>query len=328
MIRKNIVFVALMIVLLISPVGFASEFAPVGTAVAQFLEIGVGARAVGMGEAFTVVANDASAVFWNPACLVDANNRNLFSAYNQWPADISFAGMAYSMKLGRIGTIAVSGVYLMTDDMEVTTIELPEGTGEMFNLTNYAVGLSYARFLTDRVSVGLTAKVVSEDYFGYGYTTWAMDLGTVYRTTFHGLKLGMSIMHFAPEVRFSGTYYDYSESDSTKMKKFETYSLPMNFRFGVSLNLLETTNHKVMIAADLIHTNNNLEQYNLGLEYSFLKMFCLRGGYKLTTDEGGLTFGAGIRMGLGESLGLNADYAYSDLGILKSAHRVSLGISF
>ncbi len=328
MIRKNIFLAALMIVLLINSVSLASEFAPVGTSVAQFLEIGVGARAIGMGEAYTVVANDASAAFWNPACLVDASNRNLFSAYNQWPADISFAGMAFSMKLGRLGTIAVSGIYLMTDDMEVTTIDQPDGTGEMFNLTNYAMGLSYARFLTDRVSVGLTAKMVSEDYYGFGYNTWAMDLGTVYRTTFHGLKLGMSIMHFAPEIRFSGTYYDYSTSDSTKIKKFEKYSLPMNFRFGVSMNLVESTNHKVMLAADLIHTNNNLEQYNLGLEYSFLKMFCLRGGYKLTADEGGLTYGAGARVGLGESFGLTADYAYSDLGILKGAHRVSLGISF
>jgi hypothetical protein len=325
--RNNTVLFALMIVLLIGSRGYTAEFAPVGTAVAQFLEIGVGAQAAGMGEAFTVVANDASAVFWNPACLVDAGNRNLFSAYNQWPADIAFAGLAYSMKLGRIGTVAVSGVYLMTDDMEVTTIEQSEGTGEMFSLINYALGLSYARFLTDRVSVGLTAKMVSEDYFGYGYDTWAIDLGTVYRTSFHGLKLGMSIMHFAPEVQFSGTYYDYSESDSIKEKKFETYSLPMNFRFGVSMNLLETTNHKILLAADLIHTNNNLEQYNLGLEYSFMKMFCLRSGYKMTTDEGGLTFGAGVKIRMGE-LGLNADYAYSDLGILKGAHRVSLGIAF
>jgi len=327
--RKNILPISLMIVLFISSVAFAAEFAPVGTAVAQFLEIGVGARAAGMGEAFTVVANDASAVFWNPAGLVDASDRNLFSSYNKWPADITFAGLAYSMKLGRVGTLAISGVYLMTDDMEVTTIEMSEGTGEMFNLTNYAIGLTYARFLTDRVSVGLTTKMVSEDYFGYGYSTWAIDLGTVYRTSFHGLKLGMAILHFAPEVRFSGTYWDYSDSENAdKEKNFETYSLPVNFRFGVSMNILEKANHKIMVAADMIHPNNNLEQYNLGLEYSFMKMFCLRGGYKINTDEAGLTFGAGARLGLSEALGITADYAYSDLGALKGAHRVSIGVSF
>jgi len=327
--RKNILSVSLMIVLLILPAGFATEFAPVGTSVAQFLEVGVGARAAGMGEAYTVVANDASAVFWNPAGLVDASDRNMFSSINKWPADITFAGLAYSMKLGRIGTLAISGVYLMTDDMEVTTIEMPEGNGEMFNLTNYALGLTYARFLTDRVSVGLTTKFVHEDYYGHGYSTWALDLGTVYRTNFHGLRLGMSILHFAPEVRFSGTYWDYSDSENAdKEKKYETYSLPVNFRFGISMNLLEKTNHTVMVAADMIHPNNNLEQYNLGLEYSFLKMFSLRGGYKMNTDEAGLTFGAGVRLELGNALGINADYAYSDLGALKGAHRVSLGVSF
>lgn len=309
----------------------AKEFAPVGTAVAQFLEVGVGARATGMGEAFTVMSNDASAVFWNPAGLVDAQSRNLFSAYNRWPADITFAGAAYSFKLGRFGSIALSGVYLMTDDMEVTTIEKPEGTGEFFNLTNYAFGLTYARYLTDRVSVGITTKIVHEDYFGYGYTTWALDLGTIYRTNFHGMKLGMSILHFAPEIKFSGKYIDYSDPlsvDANKPKSFDTYSLPMNFRFGVCINLLESRYHQLVGAADMIHPNNNLEQYNLGVEYSFNTMMFLRGGYKFNADEGGMTIGGGLRLGLGSALGLNVDYSYADMGVLKTAHRVSFLLGF
>jgi len=327
---RKLILTLIFCLMLILPLD-GKEFAPVGTAVAQFLEIGVGARAVGMGEAYTVVASDASAAFWNPAGLTDAGARNLFSSYSSWPAGISFAGLAYSMKLGQMGTFAVSGIYLMTDDMEVTTIAQPEGTGEMFNLTNYAVGLSFARFLTDRVSVGVTTKLVHEDYFGYGYSTWALDLGTVYRTNFHGLRLGMSIQHFAPEVKFDGDFIDYSDPlsvDANKPKEFETYSLPMNFRFGVSFNALNSARQQLLVAADMIHPNNNLEQYNIGVEYSFNQMFHLRGGYKLNADEGGLTFGGGAQVGLGAGLKLACDYAYADLGLLQSAHRVSLSVTF
>lgn len=311
---------------------YGEEFAPVGTAVAQFLEIGLGARATGMGEAFTVVTDDAGSVFWNPAGLADAGNGNLFTAYNTWPAGISIGGVAFSMKIGRIGTFALSNVYLMTDDMDVTTVLEPEGTGEKFNLTNYSLGISYSRYLTDRVSIGLTTKLVHEDYYSYGYYIWALDLGTIYRTNFHGLKIGMSILHFAPEVRFSGEYIDYSDPlsysvDPQKPKTFGTYSLPMNFRFGISMNIIESSQHRVTAAADMIHPNNNLEQYNLGIEYCLNKMFSLRSGYKLTTDEGGLSFGAGAKWSIG-GISLLVDYAYSDMGVLNDIHRMTLSLSY
>lgn len=319
----------LLSLIILTTFAMAKEFAPVGTAVAQFLEIGVGARAAGMGEAFTVVSNDASAVFWNPAALADAPRQNLFSAYSTWPAEIAFAGISYAMCLGRLGTLAFSGLYLMTGEMEETTIEQPDGTDEFFNLTNYAFGVSYSRYLTDRVSVGITTKLVHEDYLGYGYTTWALDLGTLYRTDFRGLRLGMSILHFAPEIKFSGEYIDYSDPlsvDANKPKKFDTYSLPMNFRFGVAMNLVDARYHKLVGAADMIHPNNNLEQYNLGLEYSFNKMVFVRSGYKLNSDEGGFTFGGGLRLGMGSAMALNVDYAYADLGVLKAAHRISFSL--
>jgi hypothetical protein len=276
---------------------FAQDFAPVGTAVAQFLEIGVGARGTGMGEAYTSLTNDAGSAFWNPAGLVGVDKRNLFTSYTVWPADISLGSFAVAMDVGNIGTFAISSVYLMTGDMAVTTVYQPEGTGENFSITNFSVGLSYARLLTDRLSVGLTTKIVREKYMEYGYTTWALDMGTIYRTGFHGLNLGMSIQHFGPEIKFNGNYIDYSDPKSVDVnvpKTFENYSLPINFRIGISMNLLDTPENTLTTSADMIHPNNNLEQYNWGVEYCFNKMFYLRGGYRFNIDVGGLTFGTGI----------------------------------
>ena len=149
----------------------AQDFAPVGTAVAQFLEIGVGAQANALGQAYTAMTDDAGSVFWNPAGLVDAGKYSLYLSNMTWPADISLGSIAITGKFGRLGTFAISTLYLKTDDMEITTMEEFDGTGEYFSINNSSIGLSYARFLTDRVSVGFTGKVIQEKYFGYAYST-------------------------------------------------------------------------------------------------------------------------------------------------------------
>jgi hypothetical protein len=323
--------VAFLLSIIAAGLCFGQGFAPVGTSVAQFLEVGTGARATGLGQAYTAMASHAEAAFWNPAGLADSKGQDFFSSYNKWPADISTFGLSYALDLGAIGKVAVSGLYLMTDDMEITTLDKPGGTGEYFSISNFAMGLSYARYLTDRFAVGVTGKMIHEKYFSHGYTTWALDLGTQYHTSFHGLVLGMSILHFGPEVQFGGEFIDYSDPKSVnvdKPKSFNTYSLPINFRFGAAIDLLNSGAHRLTGAADMVHPNNNLEQYNMGVEYSFNQLFFLRGGYQMEADEGGLAMGLGVQTKMSGNLSLLFDYSYADLGILTSAHRFSLAVRY
>ncbi len=329
---KRIYIWLIMAALAFSNLVSAQQFAPVGTAVAQFLEVGISARAVGMGEAFTALANDANAVFWNPAGLANIQSKQLVLNYNRWPAEISIGGLAFGMNFDRIGIFALSAVYLATGKMDVTTVYDPEGTsGQTFTITNYALGFSYSRYITERLAVGVTLKLVSEKYWSYGYKTGAIDLGTCYHTGYHGLNLAMSILHFGPEIKFSGKYLDYSDPlsvNQNKPKSFDTYSLPINFRFGICMDILEDINSHLVGAVDMIHPNNNLEQYNLGLEYGYNQMFFLRGGYKFTTDEGGLNLGMGFKYVLSEKFSLDLDYAYSAMGVLTDVHRLGLGFAF
>ncbi len=330
MYKKTITFLAIMLSIHLG-IGHAQEFAPVGTAVAQFLEIGIGARSAGMGEAYTALADGAGSAFWNPAGIVDIENRSFFLAYNSWPADISIGGIAFAWNFGDYGTIAVSSVFLNTGDMTVTTVNDPDGlSGDKFSLVNYAFGISYARYLTDRLSLGATIKMVREDYMEYGYSVLALDVGTVYRTDFKGLKLGMSILHFGQEISFDGTYYDYSDPEiaSGEQKGFKNYSLPINFRVGVSMDVWEEDKSKIVSAVDMVHPNNNLEQYNFGVEYSFDNMFFVRTGYKFRVDQGGFSLGAGVNYKLSEALSTKLNYSFSELGVLPSVHRLSADFSF
>ncbi len=327
--RKNISIVLLLFSLCLAPLQ-AKEFAPVGTAVAQFLEIAQDARGTAMGQAYVSMVYDASAVFWNPAGLVGAEGKNLYLGYNQWVADITFGSFSFSYNFGSAGTIALSGVYLFTPDMDVTTVNNPEGTGEKFSLSNHSFGLSYARRLTNKLSFGVTLKSVREYYYYHGYTTWAVDVGTLYRTGFHGLSLGMAIFNFGPEVRYNFAYIDYSNPFSYKNNKtvpFNKHSLPVNFRVGISMNVYQAGQHKLVMASEMVHSNNNLESYNFGLEYNLKGMFFLRGGYRINIDEGGLSLGLGVKFPYLDGKKGSIDYSFSDRGIFGGIHRFSVGFA-
>lgn len=309
----------------------AQEFAPVGTAVAQFLEIGLGARPTALGEAFTSVANDAGSVFWNPAGLVRVEDINLFMAYNRWPAEINIGGFSIAMNFKNIGTIAISTTYLSTGDMLVTTVEDPEGkSGNKFGITNYAAGISYARTLTNRLSAGITGKMIREKYMDYGYYGWALDMGLLYDTGFHGLTLGMAILHFGGDVQFDGSYFDYSDPllGEGEQKSFETYSLPINFRIGANFDIINQEEHHLITVLDMVHPNNNLEQYNLGFEYGFRNTFFIRTGYRFRADEGGFAIGLGVNYDIFGDKPSSIDYSFSEMGIITDIHRLSVSLSF
>lgn len=326
---KNIKIIYLSLLILVK-VSFGQEFAPVGTSVAQFLEINLSARGTAMGHAYTTLTDNADAVFWNPAGLTNIQNGSFILDYAKWPAEIGIGGFSAALSVNNIGTFSINGAYLMTDDMEITTIDQPDGTGQSFAITNYSLGLSYARNLTDHLSVGVTTKIVSEKYYEYGYSGIAFDIGTLYQTDYRGLKIGMSILHFGPEVQFDGDYFDYSDPNLAigDKKEFEKYSLPITFRIGLSMDVWESDENIIISAADMVHTNNNLEQYNFGFEYGYNQMFFFRGGYRFNLDEGGFSLGAGVNYQLFNKNIVSLNYSFADRGIVATVHRFSVGFGF
>jgi long-subunit fatty acid transport protein len=101
-----------------------AQFAKVGTVGLKFLDIGVGGRALAMGEAYVAVANDASAIFWNPAGIAQLESGDIFLGYTDWPADINLYSTAIVTKtgFGHIGasfTILNTGLMNRTDDRPI-----------------------------------------------------------------------------------------------------------------------------------------------------------------------------------------------------------------
>jgi long-subunit fatty acid transport protein len=306
---------------------------------------------VSLGYAYTALADDPLALFWNPAGIVHVERFGLAGAITQWPADIYISSAAVVYNLGKWGTIGASASLMTTGLMNITTVYNPNGNEGTFEVGSWTAGLTYARSLTDRFAVGVTFKLVNENLgnfesMGLGNfneTIWAVDLGSTYNTGFKNLRIGMSVMNFGPEGyyqvdddfdgQFDEDIRDGLDNDGDNLLDEDTEEagvpLPLIFRVGFAMDAYESDYMKVTAVGEMYHPPDNVENYNLGAEFWLFDLVAIRGGYSFQRDEGGLTAGVGAKIdmfGLGK---VAVDYAYADLGVLSDmVHRMSFNITF
>ncbi len=336
---KKIVTVAF--VLLTAAGLIAGDVAKVGVTAAPFLTIGVGARATGMGGAFVGTADDASALYWNPAGIARSGDIQVLLMHTRWLADLKFNFAGFTLPLGAFGTLGASLTYLDYGEMAVRTTDQPDGTGEIFNSSDLAVGLSYARSLTDRFSVGFNVKYITQSIWHENADGFAIDFGTLFITGLHGLRIGATLSNFGTDMRMEGkdllVYQDINPNILGNNDRIPAdlqtgeWALPLTFQFGLAMEPWKSPLHRLTIAADAIHPSDNTESINLGMEYGFREMLFLRAGYRdlfLRDREQGLTLGVGLATrNLGNAL-IQLDYAYADFGRLENAQRFSFNLAF
>lgn len=341
--NKTNCILLLIIALLFTQNSYAQNVSKSGTTAANFLEIGVGANAVGMGGAFVSVANDASALYWNAGGIALLPKFEAVVVHTDWIAETNFDFAGLVLPLGDFGTLGFSFTSLSMDDMKVRTVEQPDGTGELFSAGDIAVGLSYARQLTERFSIGFTVKYIEQTIWHMNATGIAIDAGTMFKTDlFGGMTIGASISNFGTPMKLQGRDGRYFiRVDDSKLGSNEriptnldldSWDLPLMFQIGVSTYAFNNNTYKLLIAADASVPNNNYQSMNVGAELSFLDFLYFRGGYNslmLSDAEGGLSLGVGInsKMLLSTAV-VNFDYAYRDFGRLQNIHNFTVGIKF
>ncbi len=328
-----------MSIILLSSLIHAQNLTKSGTTAAQFLKIGVGPRALGMGGAFVATSDDISATYWNPAGLTNIISNEAFFEHTTWFAEIKHDYAAAASYLDGFGTVGAFVSVLSMDEMLVRTVDKPEGTGEYFEAGGIAVGISFARNLTDAFSIGFNAKYVREYIWHESAQGIAFDIGTLYKIPiFNEFRIGASISNFGTKMKLDGR--DILEvmqvgpgtgnQIHTKIE-LDEYDMPLVFRVGVAADFIKNDVSRLTVALDATHPNDHTEYLNAGAEYGWNDIIFVRAGYTSIFEkdtEKGLSLGFGLKYGLLGTIKLKVDYAYQDLGRLTDVHYFSFGINF
>ena len=308
----------------------------IGTTAAKFLHMNVGSRAVGMGGAFTSIANDARAMYWNPAGLGLHKVKEVFVNHSNWIADISFDYFGFSVPLLNNHYFGLNITSVTMDDMEVTRYG-NENTGETFSAANYAVGATYSLNLTDRFSIGFNGKYIQENIANNRAAGFALDIGTLFSTPY-GFMLGTSISYFGPKMKMTGddllvpvdideTVEGNNESVTGYLSTDE-FDLPLILRVGISDQITIGQFGMTTWSIDVNSPNDNTMYLNAGLECSlFNQLLILRSGMNslfLHDREKEISMDIGLNMQNILKRNLFINYSVETLSHLGETHQFSI----
>jgi hypothetical protein len=228
------------------------------------------------------------------------------------------------------------------DQIEVTTIEEPHGTGEFYEAGDLAIGVSYAIKLTTYFAVGFTGKYIQQQIYNESASTFAFDIGSVLNVPFYGLKVGMNFSNFGGRMKLDGRdlirEYDLNPNntlnDGVEAKlKTEPWELPVNFAVGLAVDLIgqqdglmKLGDNRMIFSVTGNHPADAREYVSFGLEYTFLKMLSLRGGYRLNRDIDKLFYGIGLILPISGTT-FCFDYCLASFGELDYIHIFSASFS-
>jgi hypothetical protein len=321
--------------------GTAQNYEKLAQSGFQFLSVVSDARAAAMAEAMTSLRIGSSALFFNPAGMAGTPSFiDATASINQWIADIrhNTFSVAINPSNGDYGTIGFSLQYVDYGDFYGTRVNTasPQGYDDIgiFSLNALAVGVGYAKQLTDRFSVGGQVRWVRQDLgeslvavnirtdtsgtrsadkttVSNKLSPVVFDFGTQFRTGIESLVFGMSVRNFSTE-------YKYAE---------EGFQAPLVFTLGISMNVMDLAgppplDQSLYLSIDASHHRDHPEQVKVGLEYKFMNTLSLRGGYVSNNDESKFSFGAGV-----SKFGFAFDYAYTPFGVFDKVQRFTARFS-
>ena len=326
--------------------GYAQESQKLAQTGFQFLSIISDARGAAMADAMTSLQIGSSALFYNPAGMSDMSNFiDITGSNNQWIADIKHYTFSVAINpfKGNYGVLGFSIQSVDYGDFYGTRVNtaVPLGYDDtgIFHLNALAVGVGYAKQLTDRFSIGAQVRWVRQDlgesmvavnirpdtndptgqrriadtaFMANKLTPFVFDFGTQFRTGIKSLVFGMSVRNFSKEIKYSA----------------EGFQTPLMFTLGISMNLMDLIGElpleqSLFLSVDASHYSDHPEQIKVGLEYRVLNAVSLRGGYANDNGGNGMSYGLGV-----SKFGFAFDYAYTPFGVFNKVQRMTARFSF
>ena len=297
-----------------------------GLTTLSFLKNDMNPRSAAMSGASVSLKGDGYSTLTNPAGITDIGSFNATISNYTVGAGIqqSFVSTIIPRK-DKLSAFGFSLNMLNSGAMEVRTEFQPEGTGEKFYVTNMAFAATYAQKLSDMFSAGISLKYIYEQMADYSNGAVAADVSFLYYTDYKDLKFAVMVQNFGGNSALDG---DDIKSDFNRSSRIdaENYGMPTVFSLGASMVPWKKDKQSLLVSMQLNHPSDNAENYRIGLEYEYLKLLYLRGGYKLNVEGQPFpTFGFGLRHRVGGHP-LQLDYAANPTEFLGVLHTV--GLSF
>lgn len=321
-----------MIVLTLSSNIFGQENQKLAQSGFQFLSVVSDARGASLAEAMTSLQVGSSALFFNPAGMAEMSSFiDVSASTNKWIADISHSTISVAINPadGDYGVFGFSAQFVDYGDFYGTRVNPASSLGYddtgIFSLNALAVGLGYAKQLNDRFSIGGQVRWVrqslgesaiavisqtdtTKEVVTNKLTPFVFDFGTQFKTGIKSIVFGMSIRNFSSEVKYAE----------------EGMQAPLTFTLGISMNAMDLFgempfDQSLYVSIDASHYRDKPEHVKIGLDYRFLEMFSLRGGYVSNNGESNYSFGFGVT-----KFGFTLDYAYTPFGVFDNVQRFSV----
>jgi long-subunit fatty acid transport protein len=288
-----------------------------GTTGAVELKIPVGPRAIAMGQAFVAVADDANAVYWNPAGLNQLGGTHLTAQYDVYIETVRYNYFAAATKLGSNAALGL-GVKLLSTGTEPAVDASGNQTAGTVGENYMDVDLAGAYRLSYYFDLGLTVKYISKSLSGPSAAGFAADLGMLYRTPVPHLTAGLNLQNMGPGLKFEQI----------------ADPLPFNVKVGLAYKMFEDN---FTVAYDMNFPIDNAASAALGGEYWYKDTLVGRFGYQFQGSidqnqvgiggKAGLYLGAGVKIAAFKDF-IGLDYAWTDDGFLGSNHHFALDFYF
>ncbi len=340
---KMVIYLVLVFAFFTEPASLWSKTNKNGTTAAQFLKIGVGGRAMGQAGSMVALSDDVYSLYWNPSGIIKVKGITFGAVHSQWFADISHQFIGLAIPINHWSAIGMQATALNMESMEITTIDNPHGTGEFYDASDLAIGITYATQLTDYFSFGLTGKYIQQTIYNESAATFAMDIGSILNIPFYGMRLGMNFSNFGGKLQMDGRdlirEYDLNPentlNDGVEVRfKTQPWELPVNFAVGLTMDILnakgalwQSEQNRLTFSVVGNHPADAREFASFGMEYVFHNMLALRGGYRFNRDVEKLFYGAGIKAPFSGAV-FSFDYSLASFGELDFIHVFSASIAF
>lgn len=338
---------------------------PYGTTSGEFLLLGASARGAALGNAFQAIANDVSALYYNPAGIALIENPGVLISTYSYVANTTYSwgGMAFPFSGGARAVGLHLGTFGFKDQPEYT-VELPDGTGGYYSVSESYLGLTYAENFSDRFSAGITAKGVFDQLGEVSGSAFAVDFGTNFHSALnnHPIKFSFVIQNLGTNLSYSGDALNVGvprdpppgeqpvpNNPQPGSYRSKAFSLPTTFTVAVAYDIIAKENTRWTLLADFNQPNNTGAGYVFGTEFAFPQMGgsnfngAVRGSYSYAAANSGQDVtgsqlneeqsyqGTAIGGGLSyttESFNLGFDYAWKYMGILGSTNFFTFSIGW